>query len=124
MTINGLLCEGYIACSNDKIIQAKNLFIGVAPFHLGTDTLEVTPDYTVVTRNPDIVYHLADLPNESFQSLTLAELRSVAQIPADKPVFIGLPGQAASIATAGPDGSIMIQQSDTRVGKLVGASLF
>lgn len=124
LTINGLLCEGYIACSNDQIIQAKNLFVGVAPFHLGTDTLEVTPDYTVVTRNPDIIYHLADLPNESCQALTLAELRSLAQIPADKPVYVGLPGQAACQATAGPDGSIMIQQTDARVGKLVGASLF
>eukprot|EP01056_Protomagalhaensia_sp_Gyna25_P001902 Protomagalhaensia_sp_Gyna_25__1901@NODE_2007_length_1350_cov_876_328757_g1654_i0_p1_GENE_NODE_2007_length_1350_cov_876_328757_g1654_i0NODE_2007_length_1350_cov_876_328757_g1654_i0_p1_ORF_typecomplete_len211_score32_47AsmA/PF05170_14/0_081_NODE_2007_length_1350_cov_876_328757_g1654_i0174806 len=99
LTINGVRCEGHIGLSNDRIIQAKNLFVGVAPFVLSQATLEVTPELTVVARNPDIKYHLDELPNANIQSLTLSELRKLAHIEQNAPIYIGLPGQAAALAT-------------------------
>eukprot|EP01054_Gregarina_sp_Poly1_P000589 Gregarina_sp_Poly_1__588@NODE_113_length_13886_cov_267_363051_g100_i0_p7_GENE_NODE_113_length_13886_cov_267_363051_g100_i0NODE_113_length_13886_cov_267_363051_g100_i0_p7_ORF_typecomplete_len297_score21_73_NODE_113_length_13886_cov_267_363051_g100_i088189708 len=99
LTINDVRCEGYIAVSNDRIVEAKNLFVGSAPFVLSQETLEVTPEMTVVARNPDIKHHISELPNAECESLTLSELRRLAGMDENAQLWIGLPGQAASAAT-------------------------
>eukprot|EP01053_Blabericola_migrator_P000777 Blabericola_migrator_1__776@NODE_1195_length_5142_cov_387_875271_g810_i0_p3_GENE_NODE_1195_length_5142_cov_387_875271_g810_i0NODE_1195_length_5142_cov_387_875271_g810_i0_p3_ORF_typecomplete_len269_score41_72OCC1/PF15506_6/0_14_NODE_1195_length_5142_cov_387_875271_g810_i042985104 len=125
LTINGVRCEGYIAAANDRIVEAKNIFIGVAPFVLTQETLEVTPEMSVVARNPDIKCHIGDLPSAEHESLTLSAMRQLAGIEEGGAVYVGLPGQAAALVSE-VNGALHFQQTQmpTLIGPpMVGAPL-
>lgn len=44
LDLNGVHCEGAIAISESMIVEAKNVFVGIAPFTLDAETLEITPE--------------------------------------------------------------------------------
>lgn len=52
---------------------------------------------SVVTSNPDIVFHIPEL--EDGQGVTLEMIREMAEISDDKEIHLGLPGQASSKAS-------------------------
>lgn len=106
MTIRGLHCEGTLGLTDAAIVEAQNLFVGVAPFVLDEATLEVTPTLSVITRNPDIKYYMPTLPDGA--PLSLKQLRTMAGMEANATVHVGLPGQQSFILTQEADGMLKV----------------
>ncbi|MDN5249796.1 MAG: hypothetical protein QWI73_06910, partial [Alphaproteobacteria bacterium] len=101
MNIGHVRCEGVLGLAEDLIIEALNVYVGTAPFHLTDENLEITAEGMVVARDPNIRFLLEGLGNET---LTLAQLKSLSGLQMNEEMWLGLPGQPANLFITGESG--------------------
>lgn len=94
MNLGPVRCEGVLGLAEDLIIEALNVYVGAAPFHLTDENLEVTPEGVVVARDPNIRFLLEGLGNES---MSLVQLKNLSGLQPNEEMWLGLPGQASNL---------------------------